>query len=855
MKTVGIDLGTTNSVIAIADEVEALDEHHQYGQVYVLPDEFKRDTLPSVVAYGLDDNSQWGLIAGYEALEIVKPPPARFAKRVLDTDIRFPLGDKQLTPTEVQGEVLKKLVSIGERYLGPGNVKDIVVTVPAYFQNAQRVLTAKSAELAGLRVKKILLEPTAAALAYDHLNPKETSRIMVYDLGGGTFDITLLEKKEGAYRVLQYGGDRELGGFDFDRKLAYLLLQKLQAKGYDLNIDLHELATRPDIQLIWSQLMFLAEWVKRELSDNEVVNIRKMGYFKDLQGNGVNVVEKVSRSEYEAEIEGIVDHTVEITDQTIAECGISPKTIDRLLLVGGSSYTPLVQKKLRDRYPWLEQELFEPDLCVALGAALEASSSGRQSQLIQLELPMERETSDLELTFSGRVSDSVAVGTTVSLQRQDAAAPLTTPVDEGHRFFFDNVRLIPQAENTFTISVAGNDDELVYSVRHSDEDAEPESVLIDVPEQIAKPFFVQTVEGLRLLLDEGHPLPCREKVTFKTVGQGRFMTVNLYEGGVHAGRIRVDDLPPNLAEGTPVEVTIQIDKGFGITAEAKIDAGGQAFTGSTKFVSEPLKIESHAEQLAALTQLKAAWDERIQSYPRGQQRGSLTLQEAKWRMELEGHLEAMPPDRVASQRALNRYASFLDTLPPVSHWPAERKEQFDEKVATIQALIEQKKNEGLGDEIDRKGYDRMLDQLTRLGERIWSEARAEKRWHDTMRSLYALERMVRDIGQQREESTGEQKTEPLVLRQIVVREMNQAISTANARGVELVADGSLTQQQVEERSRKFAARGQEIEEKLRAIDLKDSEAARSSIMGIYQSAVEALMMEIDEFCAGGVLLE
>ncbi|MDJ0733153.1 MAG: Hsp70 family protein [Nostocaceae cyanobacterium] len=349
MKAVGIDLGTTNSEVAIVEN----------GQVRVLPGEDGDLILPSCV--GFSDAGK--LLVGREALRQYAAAPERTVKSIkrwMGTDHKTILGDKEYLPHEVSAIILRALKQRAESALGE-TITQAVITVPAYFTDAQRQATKTAGEIAGLEVLQIINEPTAAALAYD-LRSQETERVVVYDLGGGTFDVSIVEITGEVTEVLASHGNNRLGGDDFDR-LLQLHLGDLFRQQHGVDV--------PDDAATQARLLRAAEQLKIDLSSYAFATVRE-AFLGSKGKTALHLETEVARADFEELIRPLLEETLEAIDRALADANLEPEDIDRVILVGGSTRIPIVQQMIEEHLGQTPTDGIQPDLCVALGAALQA---------------------------------------------------------------------------------------------------------------------------------------------------------------------------------------------------------------------------------------------------------------------------------------------------------------------------------------------------------------------------------------------------------------------------------------------------------------------------------------------------
>ena len=355
-KVVGIDLGTTNSVVAALED----------GQPWVIPNEDGETILPSYVGLGTTGK----LLVGHAARRQYAAAPERSVKsikRQMGTEHKTQLGDKEYLPQEISAMILRTLRQQAETTLGE-TVNQAVITVPAYFTDAQRQATKEAGEIAGLEVLQILNEPTAAALTYD-FRTEETERVLVYDLGGGTFDVSIVEITGEVTEVLASHGNNQLGGDDFDRRLQLHLADQFRQT--------HDVAV-PDDASVQARLLQAAEQAKIDLSDNAFTTVREP--FLMSQGKtALHLEMELSRETVEELIEPMLEETLAAIDRTLEDAKLEVTDLDRVILVGGSTKMPLVQRMVANHLDQSPIDGIQPDLCVALGSAIQAGVLGGES--------------------------------------------------------------------------------------------------------------------------------------------------------------------------------------------------------------------------------------------------------------------------------------------------------------------------------------------------------------------------------------------------------------------------------------------------------------------------------------------
>ena len=352
-KIIGIDLGTTNSCVSVMEG----------GEAAVITNAEGGRTTPSVVAFTKDGERLVGQVAKRQA--ITNPDRTIISiKRDMGTDKKVTIDDKSYTPQEISAMILQKLKADAESYLGE-TVSQAVITVPAYFSDAQRQATKDAGKIAGLEVLRIINEPTAAALSYG-LDKESGEKVMVYDLGGGTFDVSILEISDGVFEVLATNGDTKLGGDDFDQKLIdYLADEFKKENGIDLRAD----------KMAAQRLKEAAEKAKIELSSAMTSNVNLPFISADATGpKHLDIT--ITRAKFDELTADLVERTMEPTRNALRDSGLSASEVNKVILVGGSSRIPAVQeadKKFMGKAP---HKGINPDECVAVGAAIQGGVLG-----------------------------------------------------------------------------------------------------------------------------------------------------------------------------------------------------------------------------------------------------------------------------------------------------------------------------------------------------------------------------------------------------------------------------------------------------------------------------------------------
>lgn len=450
-KVIGIDLGTTNSCVAVMEG----------GEAVVIPNSEGNRTTPSVVAFAKDGERMVGEVAKRQAITNINTISS--IKRHMGTNHKVNVDGKEYTPQEISAMILQKLKTDAESYLGE-KVTQAVITVPAYFNDSQRQATKDAGKIAGLEVLRIINEPTAASLAYG-LEKEEDQTILVYDLGGGTFDVSILELGDGFFEVKATSGDNKLGGDDFDQEIIDYLVESFKKEnGIDLSKD----------RMALQRLKDAAEKAKKDLSGVLTTSISLPFITADATGPK-HLEMTLTRAKFEELTAGLVERTMVPTRQALKDAGLTPNEIHKVVLVGGSTRIPAVQdaiKKFTGKEP---HKGVNPDEVVALGAAIQAGVlTGDVKDVVLLDVtPLSLGIETLGGVFTKLIDRNTTIPTSKS-QVFSTAADSQTAVDihvlQGERemaaynktlgrFQLTDIppapRGIPQIEVTFDIDANG----------------------------------------------------------------------------------------------------------------------------------------------------------------------------------------------------------------------------------------------------------------------------------------------------------------------------------------------------------------------------------------------------------------
>ncbi len=451
-KIIGIDLGTTNSVVAVKEG----------DNITVIPNAEGSRLTPSVVAFTKEGERLVGQLAKRQA--IINPERTIMSiKRKMGSDYKVVIDGKAYTPQEISAMILQKLKHDAEEYLGEPVTK-AVITTPAYFTDAQRQATKDAGEIAGLEVVRIINEPTAACLAYG-VNKEGEHKILVFDLGGGTFDVSILDVGEGVFEVLATSGDNHLGGDDWDQRIVdWMIAEFKKREGVDLSQD----------RMALQRLREAAEKAKVELSSMPETTI-SLPFITATNTGPKHLELTLTRAKFEEMTADLLERVVGPVQRALSDAGLTPNEIDKILLVGGATRMPMVQRKIRELLGKEPTKGVNPDECVAVGAAIQAAIlAGEHKDIVLVDVtPLSLGVETLGGVFTKIIDRNTAIPVSKS-QVFTTAADNQTQVEihvlQGERpMAADNVTLgrfvldgippaprgVPQIEVTFNIDVNG----------------------------------------------------------------------------------------------------------------------------------------------------------------------------------------------------------------------------------------------------------------------------------------------------------------------------------------------------------------------------------------------------------------
>jgi molecular chaperone DnaK (HSP70) len=685
-----------------------------------------------------------------------------FVKRSMGEDRRFALApDRGLLPEEVSADILRYLRKLAEEALGEP-VTEAVVTVPAYFLTRPQLMTKRAAELAGFEKVQLLQEPVAAAMMYCLNDPRPNLRIMTYDLGGGTFDVAILDKIEGIISnesVRAFDGDRFLGGYNFDEQLAHWLEDQLNKRGYDLHLSLNDPADRA----IFAKLLIYAERAKIALSHSEVYVFQEPSTgICDHAGNPVMIDDiPIERTTFEAMIAVRIEDSIQFCRNAIAaaaEKDARERPIDQIVLVGGSSRIPLVARRLEEEFG-LQPRLFQPDLAVALGASIVAQELAEAERVtvrgcLELKEPP-KQTSLLSVPVTGHVVPAAGLpqvaGCSVSLASADGLVNLRRTISADGEFSFGDVNVLPEAQTDFVLTVARPNGAVAtthrFSVSQSAEFVERVGAIDPV---LAKPILLQCLEGFREIAPAGTRLPFADTVVQQTADTSGTISIPLWEQEHPLGELLLTDIDPHLAVGSSINVTFSIDANFQMQARAEVpDLGREA---TVAVVIPPPEIKTLDELRKRYEILSAMADDTLRNMARGEKFGNTdvaTLQtQLKRCQDILRDQEHAVQNCSELQDKLDQVGALIRKLQGVKLKPP--KDVWDSAHAEVRELLEKALAQ---DKKAAEGHVSTQAAIRAEGDRAFSE-KNQAAWEDAHRQLESLRETLTQMLRKKKDDDG-----------------------------------------------------------------------------------------------------
>ncbi len=581
-RAVGIDLGTTNSEIAWLPPSER--------EIVIFADKFGRKTVPSAVSW---DEKAASFLVGHaaRAKRGSSSSLVESIKRKMGQKAKVKIGPNELTPEEVSAKILAELAdrmreTLAARPLKSGSatidlpLTRAVITVPAYFDAPQVEATRRAGELAGLDVIGILQEPTAAAIYHTWKRRLGDGNFLVYDLGGGTFDVSILRCVGGEYQVLAIDGDNYLGGDDFDRRFAEYLRKELAGRGYALDLDVQ---TVDEDRRLFGRLVHLAQEIKESLSTTDVLHVSKSDFAKDKNGESISYDADIGRQQYEEIVKDLVDTTIACCERPLARsrevASVGIDDIDHVILVGGSTRVPLVVRRVGDAFCRKNNEPLRDDVdtCVALGAAVHAANIGGtvvgdDKVKVRVTTPLVAQGQKLRLGMAIEAAPSNA--THIALWEGERALLEGALTKDAMRFDVP----LGEAEETNTMlalqtALGAPVAEIPLTLHRGD--LRPRPTALSRASVVAKDLSLEVVRGgkreRKILIARGTGLPTQTSHLFFTADQTGAVVLRILQNRLPIKTLVVD-VPKELPVGSPVEVVLRCDESMRLEAQATVGA-------------------------------------------------------------------------------------------------------------------------------------------------------------------------------------------------------------------------------------------------------------------------------------------
>ncbi|MDQ3036965.1 MAG: Hsp70 family protein [Myxococcota bacterium] len=630
-RPVGIDLGTTNSEIALLDPSER--------ELLVYADKFDRRTVPSAVAWEAK-SERFVVGRAARAKRGQSPGPVESIKRRMGQAVTVAIGPHALSPEEVSSKILEELRERMREFLQAKagelevRVARAVITVPAYFDAPQVEATRRAGELAGLEVIAVLQEPTAAAIHHTWKRQLGDGNFLVYDLGGGTFDVSVLRCLGGEYQVLAIDGDNYLGGDDLDRRFAERLRRVLVEKGYALDLDVR--GDEEDAQR-FLRLVHVAQEIKESLSTSEVVHVSKSDVMIDRAGEPVSIEAEIGRAEYEEAVADLVETTIACCERALARsretAGVGLAEIDHVVLVGGSTRVPAVMRRVRDALCSGHSKCAEPlqdqvDTCVALGAAVHAAQAGGfrigdETMQVRFTSPLVGRGERLRISL---IPERVPDGTTQLAITTHAGARLGDVAIEGAAIEDGaavriEVPLGDEAENLVRIEARDASDAVLASLPFAiyRGEVKPRASALSQASVVAKDIALEVLRGGRrerkVLIARGAGLPLKVSHELATGDRSGAVVLRLLQNRLPIKTLMLE-VPPDLPVGTPVTLELQCDEAMRLEARAEV-AGRELWARIEPAQAAPASAEEIEALLAEAEQVsRSLWGRDVHAFRR-----------------------------------------------------------------------------------------------------------------------------------------------------------------------------------------------------------------------------------------------
>lgn len=762
-KAVGIDLGTTNSAVAVMNPADTEIEMYRDAAS-------KSPTTPSCV---WKHPSTGEIVVGRRAAARVgtAPAPIRSVKRLMGRRETVTLTDEQLTPEEVSAQILKEMRRQIEQTVASFNTPETswlvdraIVTIPAYFGQPQIDATRKAAELAGLDLIDLLHEPTAAACYHCWRSNTTDGTFLVYDLGGGTFDVSVLRCTAGAFEVLGISGNTLLGGDNIDNAVATELQQRLCREGYALELDPKN---DHEDQIRFSQLKFMAERVKKTLSAETTYLLTDSGSLRDKDGTSVLVESEWDRSDFEDIARPVIERTLPYCRKAIdiaqQQAGITLADVDEIILAGGSTHMPLVRQLVsaelcaspreKGRARCAEPVYQEVDTIVALGAAIRAAATGGLAiydpdRTVRVSFRGTGSTARDATHFGGKVEavsgEPSLIGGAIRVTADDYTEE--AELGPGGSFAFNDIPVSPGVENAFSFEVFDDGGRQVATVGRQVTAVAPENVRpMDTSGQtnkLAKSLALEIQLNGKTHHEELFPaladLPVTKDFQFRHPGDTELVLLPLYQNRTHVRTIEVP-VPSSIARGTTVRLNVHIDQLHLITIRGSIGSA----TIDAVLEQPPDRPMPTPEEVR---ELESRFREAAQFLPPG----TRNLAEVRWHHAKRGFDSAIVMgDESQSVHDFEEMEEICDEYENTGTKLEPPKDYFDQLVDNCRALNDdvRKPAAELGRPHDHREMIRAIDAQVEHGERAFRDS-DQRAYADAIQGLEDIRRYLAEMQRQ-----------------------------------------------------------------------------------------------------------
>jgi molecular chaperone DnaK (HSP70) len=746
---IGIDLGTTFSVLAVKGKVDMVDGYPEgryldQFDVTIIPSPDGDLSLPSVVWIDPDDPEN--VLIGYDAKQKAEDgdAPLMFSKRAIGTASELNVSGHKLSARDAAACMLRYFKQCSEQALGKP-VERVVATHPAYFEPQQILETKKACEAAGLSMEQpeqLMMEPAAAALAYLSTVEQDPISVMTYDLGGGTFDVTVLERRDGVISMKAFDGNALLGGYNFDKALVRWILEKVTQNGREIPFDSENAEHRSQR----ARLLMLAENIKIRLAeqrtDKTKVPVRAPDMLTDAEGRPVPVQLQITRAEFKELIRDDLESTFDCCRSALSKAELDLEGLNMILLVGGSTFGPWVVEGLQEAFPDARVEFEEQDLCVAAGAAIRAEMLPPQSRAagftMTLDVPTRTPLPTVDITGTVSADDGSVFDeqqrSVVSVSLIDGGGYTHTAdsLDSDGVFAFTDIELDDEAPNSFKVSVINKEGiELITKVFEIQYDERQQST--DIFTVLPKPIFIKTGRGLVPIADEGVELPARITERFERLHDGDRMGIEVVVDGESIGEIEVMNIPPEAGRGSFVDVDLEITRHNEMRGHAAVltTDDTEVARSKVKVVFPPTPLPDIADLWVRFEDLEDRRVDDAENAPDPSRRTILKGKGKKLSDKILTLLKDQPPDIQEIQQKLRAFDQLMN--PP--------KVDMDPPRDSFVELVEKCRNaiRDLGDTPEAKSFSSRLEKIREDGEMAFAQ-KNKRQWtraNENIAKLYS----------------------------------------------------------------------------------------------------------------------